>query len=89
VGFEMVQLLLKILMKQRTVAVHHDFHSLVFATELLKLNFIHVMLKSRCRKILEARSRRRTFYLRLRNPAKERKNSFAIFSVKLKRLKQS
>ena len=46
-------------------------------------NFIHVMLKSRCRKISEARSRswRRTFYLRLRNPAKEKKNSFTTFLV--------
>jgi len=47
------------------------------------------MLKSLCRKILEARSRKRTFYLQLRNPAKERKTSFTIFLVKLKRLKQN
>ena len=54
-------------------------------------NFIHVMLKSGCPKILEARSRcwRRPLYLRLRKPAKKRKNSFTISLVKLKRLKQS
>ena len=32
---EMVELLLKLLMKPRIVAVHHDFHWLVFATKLL------------------------------------------------------
>ena len=54
-------------------------------------NFIHVMLKSRCWKILETSSRswRRTVCRRLHNPAKERKNSLTIFLVKLKRLKQS
>ena len=46
-------------------------------------NFVHVMLKRRCRKIFEARSRswRWTFYLRLRNPVKEKKNSFTTFLV--------
>ena len=64
---EMVELL-KLLMKPRIRAVHHDFYWLVFATKMLGWpNLIHVILKSRCREILEARSRRRTFYLRLRN----------------------
>jgi len=37
------------------------------------------MLKIRCQKILEAWSRKGTFYLRLCNPAKERKTHSHLF----------
>ena len=88
---EMVQLLLKLLMKQIILlctTISTDWYSL---QNCWQPNFLHVMLKSRCRKILEARSRSwgRTFYLRLRNSAKEKKNSLTMFLVKWKRLKQS
>jgi len=44
---EMVQLFLKLLMKQKILAVHHNFHCLVFATKLLiaKLHSRYVKLK--------------------------------------------
>jgi len=68
---EMVQFLLKLLLKQRFLAVHHDFHC-------FKTNFITFMLRSlsrkfwkgrsRSRKFWKGRRRSRIFYLRLRNP---------------------
>jgi len=35
----MVQFLLKLLLKQRILAVHHDFYWLLFATKLLTAKF--------------------------------------------------
>jgi len=32
-------------LKQRILAVYHDFHWLLVATKLLTANFIHVMFK--------------------------------------------
>jgi len=58
---EMVQFLLKLLLKQRFLAVHHDFHC-------FKTNFITFMLRSLSRKFWKGRRRSRIFYLRLRSP---------------------
>ena len=70
---EMVQFLLKRLLKQRILAVYHDFNWLLIATKLLKakLHSLYVKQPESLSEILEGRScgRSRTFYLRLRNPA--------------------
>jgi len=66
---EMVQFLMKLLLKQRFLAVHHDFHFVLPA----KFHFLYVkeseMWKGRSRKFWKGRSWSRIFYLRLRNPA--------------------
>ena len=75
---EMVQLLLKLLLKQRFLAVHHDFHW------FWEPNFIPFMLRCQSRKFWKGRSRKfwrvdvgvgsrkfwkgQIFYLRLRTP---------------------
>jgi len=56
VPVEMIQFPLKLLLKQRILAVCHDFHWLLVAT-----NFIHGMLRS-------GNFGKVGFYLRLRNP---------------------
>ena len=48
---EMVQFLLKLLLKQRYLAVQHDFH------RLSQSNFVPFMLTSRSRKFWQGRSR--------------------------------
>jgi len=63
----MVHFLLKLLLKQRILAVHHDFRWLMVATKLLTVK-LHVMWKIRSRKFWKGQ-RIRTFYPRLRNPA--------------------
>jgi len=73
----MVRFLLKLLLKQRILAVHHDFHWLLLATKLLtaKLHSRYVKELVSESEILErpesenseARSRSRTFHLRLCN----------------------
>ena len=80
---EMVQFLLKLLLKQRFLAVHHDFHWFQ-----QQPNFIPFVLRSRSRKFCKVEVGSRIFYLRLRNPGK--KSTFSlkllIFSVILRRL---
>jgi len=76
VAVEMAQFLLKLLLKQRVLAVHHDSHLLLVATKMLtaKLHSRYVVkskfLKGRSPKILEARcpSQSRTFHFRLTKP---------------------
>jgi len=71
---EMVQFLLTLLLKQRFLAVHHDFHWLLIATKLLtaKLHSLYVKESELLAKL--GRSRKfwkglsRIFHLRLRNP---------------------
>jgi len=73
VRVEIVQFLFKLLLKQRIIAVHHDFHWLLLATKLLtakphsryveELELVSEPEIWKGRKIFEARSRRwdRTF----------------------------
>jgi len=63
IPIEMVQLLSKLLLKQRFLAVHHGFHW------FYQPNFIPFMLRSWSLKFWNGRSWSRIFYLRLHNPA--------------------
>jgi len=59
----MVQFLLKLLLKQRILAMYHDFHWLLVAQKLLTTNFIHITLKSW--KFWKGQSWSLTLYLQL------------------------
>jgi len=48
---------MKILLKQRFLAVHHDFYSLLIATKLLTAKLHSLMLRSWSRKLWKDRSR--------------------------------
>jgi len=64
---ELVQFLMKLLLKQRILAVYHDFHWVLVATKFMVAKlFIHFVLRSR--KFWKDRSWSQTFYLRPRNP---------------------
>jgi len=65
---EIVQFILKLLLKRRILAEHHDFHWLLVATKLLtaKLHSCYVKESELASEISEARNR--TFCLWLRNP---------------------
>jgi len=79
----MVQLLLKLLLKQRILAVYHDFHWLLVATKLLTAK-LHIMLRCRSRKCWKGRSR--TLYLRLRNPGLQYHIELAISKLESSKL---
>ena len=66
---QMAQLILKLLLKQRFLAVYPDFHWLLVAKNGRQLNFLHVILRSHSRKFWKGRSWSLTSYLRHRNPA--------------------
>ena len=53
----------------RVLAAHHDFHRLLVATKSFTAKLHSRYVKESVSKILEARSRNRTFYLRLSNLA--------------------
>jgi len=63
---EMVQFLLKFLLKQRILAEHHDFHWLL--ENSWQPNFIQVMLRSWNCKFWKSWSWSQVFYLWLCNP---------------------
>jgi len=46
---EMVQFLLKLVLKQRILAVYHNFHWVQVPRKLLTANFIHLMLRNQSR----------------------------------------
>jgi len=59
----MVQFLLKLLLKQRILIVHHDFHGLLGATKLLTAKFVNVLLRIQCQSRKFWKGWSRTFYL--------------------------
>jgi len=95
---EMVQIFIKLLLKQRIIPVYHDFHWVLVATKFLTAKHHSFMLKSPSRQFLKGRSRggsrkfwksrswskSRTFYLRRLSPAQHTNKNLPFLWISCK-----